>query len=135
MKKTCYEIPEENTAGVYAIINSVKKYCYIGQARERRDRCKNHLNSLKSGTHKNKLMQKHFNEGDKFLFLYLYDSNESAGNDERLMMESYFYCCLISAGIKTYNTENIKYAENYFLRACRCDPKTRRLLEAVRTGQ
>lgn len=135
MKRNSFTIPEDNTPGVYAIINTSKKICYIGQAKTRRERCKNHLNSLKAGTHQNKLMQSHFDAGDKFIIVYLYDSKEKLVNDERLMAESYFYCCLNAAGVKMYNTDSIKYLDNFFMRAKRLDPATRRLFEAIRTGK
>lgn len=132
MKRTKVKIPEDNTPGVYAIINDTKKICYIGQSQSRRDRCKAHFYSLARSDHECEKMQKHYNDGDKFSIVYLKRVDDIWNRDKLLMLESYFYCCLKSKGIELYNTELINYVDNFFIRACRQDPDVRELIDMTR---
>ena len=79
-------------------------------------------------------MQKDFNAGDEFKVIYLCDTKmHDTFNDERKALESYYYCCLKSWGIKMYNSSKIHYADNYFLRAGRLDDTVRELIKFVKT--
>lgn len=132
MKRKSVKIPEENTPGVYAIINDTKKICYIGQSKRRRDRCKAHFNSLSRNDHECEKMQKHYNDGDLFSIMYLKSIDDIWSRDKLLMLESYFYCCLKHKGIELYNTELINYTDNFFIRACREDPDVRKLIDMTK---
>lgn len=117
-----FRIPTGRTPGVYAIINVTKQKCYIGETQDKEYRCRQHLCCLVNGKHSCKAMQKDFDAGDKFKVVYLRETKKyDTFNDERKILESYYYCCLKARGIKLYNSPKLHYADNFFVRVSRTD--------------
>jgi group I intron endonuclease len=65
--------------GIYQIRNKVNKKVYIGKSKDVRQRCKNHIKSLRDNQHHNRLLQKDFNKygEDRFDFTLLIECKEN----------------------------------------------------------
>ena len=64
--------------GIYMIINKINNKIYIGQARNIKERWKNHINDLKNNKHYNKHLQGAWNKygKDSFEFIILCECEE-----------------------------------------------------------
>lgn len=66
-----FNIPQENTKGIYAIVNIKKMRCYIGSSSKIKSRAAQHINDLKSNKHANRFLQEDFDNNAEFDFLIL----------------------------------------------------------------
>lgn len=85
-------IETEKDSGIYLIINAVNGKKYVGQSISVKRRKKEHLRSLKSGTHYNSYFQNSFNKygADAFIFKVLeYCSKDSLTDRESYWIDTF----------------------------------------------
>lgn len=124
-KKNIIKMPENRTAGVYAIINKTAHKCYIGSAQDMRYRASTHLSMLRHGKHHSKEMQEDYNNNHKFEFVVLCETRQEQWyNDDRKCLEDYFISCMKARDIELYNSPNHGlYEKNFFYRASWLDER------------
>lgn len=132
-KNNKIEMPENRTAGVYAIVNKTAHKCYIGNAQDMRYRASTHLSMLRHGKHYSKEMQKDYDNNHKFEFVVLCETDQEQWHyDDRRCLEDYFISCMKANDIKLYNSPNHGiYEKNFFFRASRLDKRVRGLKDKV----
>lgn len=100
--------------GVYALVNHSKKKCYIGQTKNLKDRIACHINTLDTGKHHCKELQKDYSNGDKIEIIVLAETKEYS--DERKCLEDYYIMCLHERDIGLYNDlGQAKSDKNFFI--------------------
>jgi len=112
-----YQIKENSLPGIYIIINSHTKSCYIGQSFDIKQRIKSHKKELKQNKHKRQVLQDEYNNYDiSFKIIVIIDQKN---RDLLLFLES--FAMLYINECKSYKLYNSSHEINgsYKLSSCK----------------
>lgn len=100
---------ENNISGVYMIICTYNNIKYIGSSNDIKRRIKNHLSSLRSNIHHNKILQESFNKFGENNFVFRILEKFTGSDYEIKKLERNWYNKIKDNGAKTANIANPLY--------------------------